>query len=181
MVHIFSARWNPAPVTNLGMTRRPTRHSSNPTRASAFIITFTSLLRIWASVIYGYLPGHPFDCNFTAMGTTCSASQLRRRGISFTLLDNALSEIEHWKKPRIWPTPFSPEHLHRHLDRLTRELCPVIRHFLVHHGSLMHGICHGHRLSIVRRIWRPSMRNWCALESTRSNPNRWPPSSTSSQ
>jgi hypothetical protein len=42
------------------------------------------------------------------------------------------------KKPRIWPTPFFPEQLHRHLDRIARQLCHVIRHFpALYHWSLM--------------------------------------------
>jgi hypothetical protein len=80
----------------------------------------------------------PFRLQFYCNGHNVLASQLRRRGLSFTLLDNALSEIEDWEKAQNLADTFSPEQLHRHLDRISRELCPVIRHFpALYHWSLM--------------------------------------------
>ena len=80
----------------------------------------------------------PFRLQFYCNGHNVLASQLRRRGISFTMLDNAMSEMEDWEKAQNLADTFSPEHLHRHLDRITRQLCPVIRHFpALYHWSLM--------------------------------------------
>jgi hypothetical protein len=80
----------------------------------------------------------PFRLQFYCNGHNVLASQLRRRGLAFTLLDNALSEIEDWEKAQNLADTFSPEQLHRHLDRIAQQLCPVIPHFPArYHWSLM--------------------------------------------
>jgi hypothetical protein len=80
----------------------------------------------------------PFRLQFYCNGHNVLASQLRRRGISFTLLDNAFIEMEEWGKAQNLADTFSPERLHRYLDRIAKQLCPIIRHFpSQYHWSLM--------------------------------------------
>jgi hypothetical protein len=82
----------------------------------------------------------PFRLQFYCNGHNVLASQLRRRGLSFTLLDNALSEIEDWGKAQNLADTFSPEHQ-------TIVSCHPSLSYPLPLEPDAGGICHGHRFS----------------------------------
>jgi DNA-binding MarR family transcriptional regulator len=80
----------------------------------------------------------PFRLQFYCNGHNILAYQLDRHAIPFKMVDNAFSEIEDWDKAQSLSDSFSPKQLHRHLDRIAKELCPIIAHFQErYHWSIM--------------------------------------------
>jgi len=80
----------------------------------------------------------PFRLQIYFNGHSWLATQLRKKGIAFTLLDNAFSDIAHWDTAQQLSDQLNVRKIHQLLDRLARRYCPVIRHFGVqYHWSLM--------------------------------------------
>jgi hypothetical protein len=71
----------------------------------------------------------PFRLQFYFNGHNALASQLKRQGITYTLLDNAFVEIGDFAQAQRWADAFSVKELHTRLDRYARLYCPVLRHF----------------------------------------------------
>jgi hypothetical protein len=68
----------------------------------------------------------PFRLQFYFNGHNWLATQLKKKGISFTMRDNAFTEIADWEKAQKLADKFDPASLHRRLDRLAATYCPVI-------------------------------------------------------
>jgi hypothetical protein len=67
-----------------------------------------------------------------------SARQLTAEGISFTAADNAFTRIADWQRAQDLADAFSPDQLHRVLDRYAAVCCPVLDVFgQTYHWSLM--------------------------------------------
>jgi len=80
----------------------------------------------------------PFRLQFYFNGHNWLARQLDRAGIGYSLLDNALVEIDDFEAAQQIADGFSIRSLHRALDRFARRYCPVIRQLGVgYHWSLM--------------------------------------------
>jgi hypothetical protein len=80
----------------------------------------------------------PFRLQIYFNGHGWLAAQLRKRGIKFTLMDNAFTAIDDWGKAQHLADQLSGRAVHRLLNRFARRFCPVIRHFgLEYHWSLM--------------------------------------------
>jgi hypothetical protein len=80
----------------------------------------------------------PFRLQVYFNGHNWLAAQLRKHGIAFTQIDNALVEIADWNKAQKLADGLMVSKVHKLLDRFARRYCPVIRHFEVaYHWSIM--------------------------------------------
>jgi hypothetical protein len=80
----------------------------------------------------------PFRLQFYFNGHSWLARQLDRRGIGYTLQDNAFVGIDDFAKAQGLVDRFDVKKLHRKLDRYSWQFCPVLRRFKSGiHWSLM--------------------------------------------
>jgi hypothetical protein len=80
----------------------------------------------------------PFRLQFYFNGHNVLARELAKRGVSFTLVDNAFVSIEDLELAQRLANRRSVKALHRRLDRLARLYCPVVTQFPAgYHWSLM--------------------------------------------
>jgi|SRR5215467_3869685 len=62
----------------------------------------------------------------------------KKKGIGFTLRDNAFTEIADWNKAQKLADKFDPASLHRRLDQLAATYCPVVERLgATYHWSLV--------------------------------------------
>jgi hypothetical protein len=71
----------------------------------------------------------PFRLQFYFNGHHYLASLLQRKGFSYRLLDNAFVDTENFQKAQQLSDALPVKLLHRRLDQVAREFCPVLRHF----------------------------------------------------
>jgi len=80
----------------------------------------------------------PFRLQFYCNGHSRLARQLAAEGIGFTAADNAFIRIDDWQRAQDLADGFSPDRLHRVLDRYAALCCPVLDVFgQSYHWSLM--------------------------------------------
>jgi hypothetical protein len=80
----------------------------------------------------------PFRLQFYCNGHSWLARQLTARGIGYTMADNAFVRIDDWSQAQELADAFSPDQLHRLLDRYAGRCCPVCDVFgQSYHWSLM--------------------------------------------
>ena len=80
----------------------------------------------------------PFRLQFYCNGHSWLARQLAAEGIGFTMADNAFIRIDDWQRAQDLADGFSPDQLHRVLDRYAALCCPVLDVFgQTYHWSLM--------------------------------------------
>jgi len=80
----------------------------------------------------------PFRLQFYCNGHSRLARQLTAHGIGFTAADNAFVRIDDWHRAQELADGFSPDLLHRVLDRYAAQCCPVLDVFgQSYHWSLM--------------------------------------------
>ena len=80
----------------------------------------------------------PFRLQFYCNGHSWLARQLTAEGIAFTMADNAFVRIDDWQRAQELADAFSPDLLHRVLDRYAALCCPVLDVFgQTYHWSLM--------------------------------------------
>ena len=80
----------------------------------------------------------PFRLQFYCNGHSWLARQLTAEGIGFTTADNAFVRIDDWQRAQELADGFSPDLLHRVLDRYAALCCPVLDVFgQTYHWSLM--------------------------------------------
>jgi len=68
----------------------------------------------------------PFRLQFYCNGHSRLARQLAAEGIGFTMADNAFVRIDDWQRAQELADGFSPDLLHRVLDRYAALCCPVL-------------------------------------------------------
>ena len=71
----------------------------------------------------------PFRLQFYFNGHNWLASQLRRSGISFQMVDNAFVEIADWPAAQALADQFSIQALHHDLNALARQYVPFLKQF----------------------------------------------------
>jgi hypothetical protein len=71
----------------------------------------------------------PFRLQFYCNGHSWLARQLTAAGIGFTMADNAFVRIDDWQRAQELADAFSPDLLHRVLDRYAAQCCPVLEVF----------------------------------------------------
>jgi hypothetical protein len=80
----------------------------------------------------------PFRLQFYCNGHSWLARELGRAGIGYTMADNAFLRLDDWVRAQQLADGFSPEVLHRLLDRYASLCCPVLDVFdQTYHWSLM--------------------------------------------
>lgn len=80
----------------------------------------------------------PFRLQVYFNGHNWLAGQLRKRGIAFTLLDNAFIQIDDWETAQHFADQLQAKKIHRLLDRFARRYCPFIRRLGIdYHWSFM--------------------------------------------
>jgi hypothetical protein len=80
----------------------------------------------------------PFRLQFYCNGHSWLARQLTAEDIGFTTADNAFVRIGNWQRAQELADSFSPDLLHRVLDRYAALCCPVLDVFgQTYHWSLM--------------------------------------------
>jgi hypothetical protein len=80
----------------------------------------------------------PFRLQFYYNGHSRLARRLTAEGIGFTMVDNAFIRIADWQRAQDLADGFSPDLLHRVLDRYAALCCPVLDVFgQSYHWSLM--------------------------------------------
>jgi hypothetical protein len=80
----------------------------------------------------------PFRLQFYCNGHSWLARQLAAAGIGFAAADNAFIRIGDWQRAQALADGFSPDPLHRALDRYATRCCPVLEVFgQTYHWSLM--------------------------------------------
>jgi hypothetical protein len=80
----------------------------------------------------------PFRLQFYCNGHSWLARRLTAEGIAFTAADNAFIRIDDWQRAQDLADGFSPDLLHRVLDRYAALCCPVLDVFSQsYHWSLM--------------------------------------------
>ena len=80
----------------------------------------------------------PFRLQFYCNGHSWLARELTREGIGYTMADNAFVKIDDWERAQELADGFSPDLLHRTLDRYAAQCCPVTDTFgHSYHWSLM--------------------------------------------
>jgi hypothetical protein len=80
----------------------------------------------------------PFRLQFYCNGHSRLARQLTAEGIGFSMADNAFVRIADWQRAQDLADGFSPDQLHRVLDRYAALCCPVLDVFAqTYHWSLM--------------------------------------------
>ena len=80
----------------------------------------------------------PFRLQFYFNGHHYLASLLQRKGFSYRLLDNAFVDTEDFQKAQQLSDALQVKLLHRRLDQVAKEFCPVLRHFPSgYHWTLM--------------------------------------------
>ncbi len=80
----------------------------------------------------------PFRLQFYCNGHSWLARRLTAEGIGFTMADNAFVRIDDWQRAQDLADGFSPDLLHRVLDRYAALCCPVLDVFdQSYHWSLM--------------------------------------------
>jgi hypothetical protein len=80
----------------------------------------------------------PFRLQFYCNGHSWLARRLTAEGITFTTADNAFVRIDDWQRAQELADGFSPDLLHRVLDRYAALCCPVLDVFgQSYHWSLM--------------------------------------------
>jgi hypothetical protein len=79
----------------------------------------------------------PFRLQFYCNGHSWLARKLDAAGINFVTADNAFLRIDDWEHAQRLADSFSPDHLHRILDRYAALCCPVLDVFAQrYHWSL---------------------------------------------
>lgn len=80
----------------------------------------------------------PFRLQFYFNGHNQLAAWLAKRKVSCCLMENVFIEIEDFARAQQLADALDVNRLHRRLDQVAREFCPVIRHFPSgYHWSLM--------------------------------------------
>jgi hypothetical protein len=90
-------------------------------------------------LIYLRVPTYcPFRLQFYCNGHNWLARRLTSESIDYTMVDNAFARIGDWSRAQELADAFSPERLHRTLDRYAGICCPVTDVFgQSYHWSLM--------------------------------------------
>lgn len=90
---------------------------------------------------YGYIrvpTWCPFKLQVYINGHNILANELTKRGIKYSMIDNAFDYIEDFKKAQELCNDLDIRQVHKHIDALAETYCPVISSFnQVYHWSIM--------------------------------------------
>ena len=80
----------------------------------------------------------PFRLQFYCNGHNLLASRLSKKKIGFQMLDNVFVQIDDFNKAQNFADDIKVKRIHRQLDKIVRQYCPIVRHFVNnYHWSFM--------------------------------------------
>jgi len=80
----------------------------------------------------------PFRLQFYCNGHNLLASALNKKNIDFQMLDNVFVQIDDFDKAQKLADDISAKRIHRQLDGIVKQYCPIVRHFANnYHWSFM--------------------------------------------
>jgi len=80
----------------------------------------------------------PFRLQFYCNGHNMLASRLRKKKTNSKILDNVFVQIDDFDKAQNLADGINARRIHRQLDKIVRQYCPIIRHFThSYHWSFM--------------------------------------------
>ena len=80
----------------------------------------------------------PFRLQFYCNGHNLLARRLDKKKINYEKIDNVFVRIDDFDKAQKFADDINVKRIHRQLDKIVRQYCPVIRHFASsYHWSLM--------------------------------------------
>lgn len=80
----------------------------------------------------------PFRLQFYCNGHNLLASRLSKKKIDFQMLDNVFVQIDDFNKAQNFADDIKVKRIHRQLDKIVRQYCPIVRHFVNnYHWSFM--------------------------------------------
>ena len=80
----------------------------------------------------------PFRLQFYCNGHNLLASRLSKKKIDFQMLDNVFVQIDDFNKAQKLADDINVKQIHRQLDKIVRQYCPIVRHFVNrYHWSFM--------------------------------------------
>jgi len=137
LVHIFSAM-EPCPSYKPWHDKNSHRTFLKPKDAKCLHYYFY-FIDLELGLCYLRVPTWaPFRLQFSYNGHYQLAAELLREGIGYKTVDNAFVELEDWDAAQWLADSIDPARVHRKLDEVTQQFCPVIRHFPAgYHWSLM--------------------------------------------
>jgi hypothetical protein len=137
LVHIFSAM-EPCPSYKPWHDKQTHKTFLKPTDAKCLHYYFYFILKDLGLCYLRVPTWAPFRLQFYYNGHNELGAKLRKKGIGFTILDNAFVRIDCPDKVQRLANAINPKRLHRQIDQLARKYCPVIRLFPSgYHWSLM--------------------------------------------
>jgi hypothetical protein len=137
LVHIFSAM-EPCPSYKPWHEKRSGKTFLKPIEAKCLHYYFYFIDPALGLCYLRVPTWAPSRLQFYCNGHSVLARQLQRKGIPYTLLDNAFVDLADWTRAQALADTWEPHRLHRQLDRLAATYCPVLRHFPAGvHWSLM--------------------------------------------
>jgi hypothetical protein len=71
----------------------------------------------------------PFRLQFYCNGHNWLALKMQKEGIGFVACDNTFHQIDDFERAQALSDSFSPERLHRYLDKIAKLYCPVVSQF----------------------------------------------------
>jgi hypothetical protein len=72
----------------------------------------------------------PFRLQFYCNGHNLLASRLSKKKIDFQMLDNVFVQIDDFNKAQKLADDINVKQIHRQLDKIVRQYCPIVRHFV---------------------------------------------------
>jgi hypothetical protein len=137
LVHIFSAM-EPCSSFRPWHDKKTGKTFLRGETAKCLHYYFYFILEEWGLCYLRVPTWAPFRLQFYFNGHHYLASLLQRKGFSHRLLDNAFVDTEDFQKAQQLADAFPVKRLHRRLDQVAKEFCPVIRHFPSgYHWTLM--------------------------------------------
>ncbi len=80
----------------------------------------------------------PFRLQFYCNGHNLLASRCSKKNIDFQMLDNVFVKIDDFDKAQKFADDINVKNIHRQLDKIVRQYCPIIRFFVNnYHWSFM--------------------------------------------
>ncbi len=137
LVHIFSAM-EPCPSFKPWHDKASGRTMLKPSEAKCLHYYFY-FIHPELGLCYLRVPTWaPFRLQFYFNGHHELAIKLRQASVAHVLTDNAFVEIADFPRAQAMADALDIRRLHRHLDQIAAEYCPVLRHFRSgYHWSLM--------------------------------------------
>src|SRR4030042_850423 len=137
LVHIFSAM-EPCPSFRPWHDKTTGKTSLKSTQAKCLHYYFY-FIHPELGLCYLRVPTWaPFRLQFYFDGHNERALKLKKEGIPHTMLENAFVDIADFPRAQALADALDIRRLHRHLDQIAAEYCPVTRHFASgYHWSLM--------------------------------------------